>query len=206
MNRKRMTSSERRAQIVDAACRVIVSKGVHAFRLRDIAEEAGVSQPLVSSHFETREDIVIAAFEVSDERALDLVVRYGRTARTGRERVAAYVLGCLRSDPEIIESWNLWHQVWTLGGFSDRIFERVTARQRSWIDLVARMVREGQADGSVNDELDADRVGLLLITVLDGVSPSLRFGLIDVDTARDIVSNAIEAALERSPVLVPGSR
>lgn len=200
-----MTAAERRAQIVDATCRVIVARGVHQFRLRDIAAEAGVSQPLVSSHFNTREELILEAFEVSDERALDLVVRYGRTARTGRERVAAYVLGCLRSDPEIEESWDLWHQVWTLGRFSPEIHERVRARQTSWIELIAGVVRAGQDDGSISEEVDADRAGLLLITVLDGVSPALRYGLIDVDTGRDIVSNAVESTLGRSPALMPSA-
>ena len=162
-----------------------------------------MSQPLVSLHFQTRDELILAAFEVSDERALDLVVRYGRDARNGRERVTSYVLGCLRSDPEIVESWDLWHQVWTLGRFSPEIHERVRARQTSWVNSRARVVREGHEDGSISEDVDADRAGLLLITVLDGVSPALRYGLVDVDTGRDIVANAIASTLQRSPQLLP---
>jgi len=202
MARKRLTSVERRAQIADAAARVMVARGVHAFRLRDVAGEAGVSQPLVSAHFADGEALILAAFETSDERAYDLIVRYARSARNGRERLVACVLGCLRLDPEIVEGWDLWHQLWTLGRYSPGIFEHVRARQQRWVDLAARTVQEGQADGSVSDEVDPARSGVLLMTLIDGVAPALRAGLFDVGTAREIVSEAIERTLRGTPALI----
>ena len=202
MARKRLTSVERRAQIADAAARVMVARGVHAFRLRDVAGEAGVSQPLVSAHFADGEALILAAFETSDERAYDLIVRYARSARNGRERLVACVLGCLRLDPEIVEGWDLWHQLWTLGRYSPGIFEHVRARQQRWVDLAARTVQEGQADGSVCDEVDPARSGVLLMTLIDGVAPALRAGLFDVGTAREIVSEAIERTLRGTPALI----
>ena len=202
MARKRLTSVERRAQIADAAARVMAERGVHAFRLRDVAGAAGVSQPLVSAHFADREELILAAFETSDERAYDLIVRYARSARDGRERLVACVLGCLRLDPEIVEAWDLWHQLWTLGRYSPEIFEHVRARQQRWVDLAARTVREGQADGSISDEVDPARSGVLLMTLIDGVTPALRGGLFDVGTAREIVSDATERTLRGTPALL----
>ena len=203
MARKRLTSVERRAQIADAACTVMVTRGVHAFRLRDVADEAGVSQPLVSAHFASRDELILAAFETSDERAYDLIVRYARPARNGRERLVACVLGCLRLDPEIVEAWDLWHQLWALGRYSPASFERLRTRQATWIELAARTVREGQADGSIDDDVDPARSGVLLMTLIDGVTPAQRAGLVDVGTAREIVSDAIETTLRRSPALLP---
>ena len=71
---QRMPRAQRRAQLLEAALTVFVSKGYHSAAMEDIAEEAGVSKPVLYQHFPGKLELylvyatVLAFFEfVADE-------------------------------------------------------------------------------------------------------------------------------------------
>src|SRR5947199_358921 len=61
--RQRRTADEARAEILDAAERILVETGPGAIRLQQVAELVGVSHPTVLHHFGTREALVAAVVE-----------------------------------------------------------------------------------------------------------------------------------------------
>ena len=56
----RLSPVERRAQILEAATKLLSQEGLDAVRIRAVAEAAGVSPPVVYRHFFSREDLVAA--------------------------------------------------------------------------------------------------------------------------------------------------
>ena len=56
------SQEERRRQILDAAVRAFAKKGYHAWRVSDIAEEAGVAYGLVYHYFESKDAVLEAVF------------------------------------------------------------------------------------------------------------------------------------------------
>ncbi|MEM8695446.1 MAG: TetR/AcrR family transcriptional regulator [Pseudomonadota bacterium] len=56
--RRRMAPDDRRAQILDAAARIIVEDGVSAAIMERVAREAGVSKPLVYAYFDNRANLL----------------------------------------------------------------------------------------------------------------------------------------------------
>lgn len=86
---KRRTAEEARAEILDAAERILVETGPGAIRLQQVAERVGVSHPTVLHHFGTREALVEAVVE----RALgalraDVIAALER-APEGEDQIAA---------------------------------------------------------------------------------------------------------------------
>ncbi|MCK9250887.1 MAG: TetR family transcriptional regulator [Solirubrobacteraceae bacterium] len=193
--RIRLTYAERRGEILDAAARVIVARGLHAFRIRDVADEAGVSQPLVSTHFRSREELVLEAFERADERALQTILAHDPHDADGRARAVAYLDAIVAASDEPDDGIELWHQVWTHATFSDAIRDAVHVRQTAWIARLAERIRSGQDDGSVAPTVDAASTAQLLVVVIDGLAPSQRAGLIDRATALRMLDDAIDAFL-----------
>lgn len=59
----RREAGERRADLVRAAYRVMAADGVHRAPLDRVAEAAGVSKGLVLYHFQTKDNLVLAALE-----------------------------------------------------------------------------------------------------------------------------------------------
>jgi AcrR family transcriptional regulator len=63
MVRKRLSSDERRATIVEAAGRLFGERGYDATRLDDIAAAAGVTKPILYRHFDTKRALYLALLE-----------------------------------------------------------------------------------------------------------------------------------------------
>jgi AcrR family transcriptional regulator len=61
--RKRLSSEERRATIVEAAGRLFGERGYDATRLDDIAAAAGVTKPILYRHFDTKRALYLAPLE-----------------------------------------------------------------------------------------------------------------------------------------------
>lgn len=68
----RMPRRERRAQLLRAAREVFVAEGYHAAAMDDIAEQAGVSKPVLYQHFPGKLELYLALL---DEQAAELVAR-----------------------------------------------------------------------------------------------------------------------------------
>lgn len=192
-----MSAEERRSEIVDAAARAIVAKGVGGFRVRDVADEAGVSQPLVSTHFRSRDDLVLAAFVQSDERATFAVRELADAAPTGRERLSIQLHACVDAggDPIIEQSWHLWQELWTHGLVTEGLRAAVLERQLVWLRRIEELIGQGQEDGSLRPDVDPVNAGLYLNMMVDGLGPALRYELIDLDQAFALLDQAVDDRL-----------
>lgn len=60
--RRRKPPQERRTEIVDTACRLIVANGVRNLTLRAVADELAVTPGLISHYFPSVDDLVVEAF------------------------------------------------------------------------------------------------------------------------------------------------
>lgn len=56
----RMTSDERRAAIIEAACRLFADKGFRGTTTRELAAAVGVTEPVLYEHFRTKRDLYSA--------------------------------------------------------------------------------------------------------------------------------------------------
>jgi TetR/AcrR family transcriptional regulator len=60
-NHNRLSGSERRRQILEIAIRLFAEKGFGGTRTKDIAHAAQISETLIFQHFDTKEDLYLAA-------------------------------------------------------------------------------------------------------------------------------------------------
>src|SRR5262245_1213010 len=99
---KRLTATERRAQLIDVARRVFAQRGYEAVSVEEIAAEANVSKPIVYQHFGGKEGL----YAVLVDREMDrIVAQMSEAIATGtpRERVERAVLAFLtyvRDEPD----------------------------------------------------------------------------------------------------------
>lgn len=202
--RPRLSHAERRDTILDAAARAIVAHGVQAFRLQDVADEAGVSQPLVSSHVDDRDQLIADALVRADERDLRAVEADARGGPPGREAIVRFLrratlsAGDDAAAPDSLpgtDGWQLWTQVSSRARFSSVVRDAVRDRQAAWIGALAALLADGRAGADVPPSIDPERVALLLITVSDGLGPALHCGLVDDEGAERVLQDALDGAL-----------
>ncbi|ATY09716.1 MULTISPECIES: TetR/AcrR family transcriptional regulator [Actinomycetes] len=87
----RLPRTERRAQLLTAAQRVFAEHGYHAAAMDEIAEEAGVSKPVLYQHFPGKLDLYIALLESHVDDLVGRVQGALNSTTDNRQRVPATV-------------------------------------------------------------------------------------------------------------------
>ncbi|WP_087501220.1 TetR/AcrR family transcriptional regulator [Pseudomonas sp. SID14000] len=67
-SRKRLSRDERRRQLLDVAWQLVREEGTDALSLGRLAEQAGVTKPVVYDHFETRTGLLVVLYQQYDAR------------------------------------------------------------------------------------------------------------------------------------------
>ncbi len=75
--RRRLSPEERRNQLLDCACEIIVRKGLSSLTMELLATEAGVSNPLIYKYFDSRlqilQELLVREFDAFRSRVLEQV-------------------------------------------------------------------------------------------------------------------------------------
>jgi AcrR family transcriptional regulator len=189
------TMSDRMAQILDAACRVIVRDGASALRMADVADEAGVSRTLVHYYFETRADLLARVFAYTDDRADERAVAGLRALPTGARRVERLLRVYLDDEKVFRTNWVLWMETWRAAVFEPELRQAVIDSNRDWIRQIAEQVEQGQADGSIRRTVDAQAAAHRLVAQLDGLGQQLLIGGVERRRAVELLQGAIALEL-----------
>lgn len=104
--RRRMARSERARQLLDVAWTLLRTEGADALTLGRLAEEAGVTKPVVYDHFGTREGLLAALYQDFDGRqtaVMDAAIAAARPSLRDKAGAiaAAYVQCVLTQGSEI---------------------------------------------------------------------------------------------------------
>jgi AcrR family transcriptional regulator len=85
----RLPRRERRAQLLDSALGVFVAQGYHAAAMDDIAEQAGVSKPVLYQHFPGKLDLYLALLDAACDQVIDNCRQALASTPDNKTRVAA---------------------------------------------------------------------------------------------------------------------
>lgn len=88
---QRLPRAQRRAQLLEAAQTVFVRTGYHATAMEDIADEAGVSKPVLYQHFPSKHELFLELLDAEVASLRALLEAAMDTRRDNRERVRATV-------------------------------------------------------------------------------------------------------------------
>jgi len=90
--RRRLTRDDRHRQLLDVSWRLIRTEGTDALTLGRLAEQAGVTKPVVYDHFGTREGLLVALYQDYDVRqtaVMDGALAGSKSALKDKARVIA---------------------------------------------------------------------------------------------------------------------
>ena len=187
------TGPDRRTQILDSTCRVIVRDGVDGVRSQSVAREAGVSPALPHYYYPTLDDLVVAAFG----RTAALEAEREAAAAVPVDRVAA--LGALLAGPlagpaaEVRERWILRTEFQRRALFDPAV--AVLERDRAAADLgrAAEAVAAAELAGAVPEHVNPAAMAMRLVALRDGLGAMLLLGIVDAESARAHLAATISA-------------
>ncbi len=85
----RLPRRERRVQLLESALEVFAAHGYHAAAMDDIADQAGVSKPVLYQHFPGKLDLYLALLDSSCDTIIDNCRRALESTQDNKQRVAA---------------------------------------------------------------------------------------------------------------------
>ena len=182
----------RKPQIIAAAADVLYERGLFDTRIGDIAERAGTSSPTILYYFQSKDRLLEEAVDQTDR---DFYVRLteGLARREGAAAKLVHLIEETSLGPDGLSDWTLWMEMWVRARRDPAVrntYFRLDRRQRK---LIADLVREGQAAGQFDRDVDADDFALALSGLMDGLGVQVTLGQPDV-TAERMVERCLALA------------
>ncbi|WP_433701635.1 TetR/AcrR family transcriptional regulator [Nocardiopsis sp. CA-288880] len=181
---------QRRRELAEALWRVIAASGPAAVSIRSVAAEAGWSPGALRHYFQTREELLVFAMNLSEDRATERI--RGLSERQPADmpltdRVAEYAEQLLPLDETRRAEYRAWESAGILGEYDKDRAQRWNLQRRLYRQLVASLVGAPVGD-PFRPHADpwVEEWAGYLHTQVDGLSLELMVtpGMLDADDAR----------------------
>ena len=173
----------RKPQIVEAAAEVLYERGLFDTRIGDVAERAGTSSPTILYYFESKDRLLEEAVEFADRSFYERLTGARNQFEHAGDKLVHLIEETSRG-PGGLNDYTLWMEIWVRARREPRVrnaYFRLDRRQR---ELIAEIVREGQASGEFKVDADPDDFALMLSGLMDGLGVQVTLGQPDVSAER----------------------
>ncbi|MUL83517.1 MULTISPECIES: TetR/AcrR family transcriptional regulator [unclassified Mycolicibacterium] len=181
---------ERRRAIVQAATRLIGTRGIDSTNMRDLAREAGYTNGALSHYFAGKDEILRAAFENVFEATKERISRSigARKGLNALRRLAREVMPQTEETRlEARVAVSLWQRA-----LNDHYLAAANDRQLDeWRSEIAGYLRQARENGEIVD-VDEDLVANLLMTTMVGMQVT---GVLDASSATPAQQDAMIAQI-----------
>ncbi len=178
---KKPTVAERRAEILETTCEVVIERGFAATRIADVAKRLEVSSSLIHYHFDSKEQLLAEAFAHyarKDVAEMEAEIGAAPNAVAQLDRVIHNYVPEGSGDVE----WMLWIDGWgeaLRNPMMRKISQELDAQSAS---LAERVIRHGVDTGEFVC-VDPAAAALRLTAVVDGLA--VQFAAHDGTLTRD---------------------
>jgi TetR/AcrR family transcriptional regulator len=161
----RLPASERRAAVLDTACRVFARCSYRGATTAEIAREAGVTEPILYRHFASKQALYLACIESAWQRvqvAWDEAVAEEPDPRAWTSAMANAFFDFKEQRSAVAQ---LWIQALTESGDDPDIRRYLRRHLRDVHAFVSEVIGRGQAAGAIAAERDPRAEAWIFIAV-----------------------------------------
>jgi AcrR family transcriptional regulator len=176
----------RREEILSATVRRIQQVGIDSLRIADVAGALEVSTGLVVYHFQTKENLVAAAFRHAAERDLLRMARIVAKHAPAPERLMEALRWYAPSGRA--RGWTLWIDGWSSAMRDPLLAQVISDLDEQWRRSVADLIAEGVAAGDFVTP-DPMSAAVRITALLDGLAVKTLVHARGV--RRDLVSDSL---------------
>ncbi len=167
-NSREPRGREKYQKILESAVRVFARKGFHQTRVSDIAREAGVADGTIYLYFRNKDEILIKVFE---ESLTEIIRRFESELKEEKDplsRLRRFIWLHL----ELLEENQALAEVIQIELRQSHKFmkEYVPKKFLEYLEIIARLVREGQEAGVIRPEISPAIFKRALFGALDELS------------------------------------
>ena len=154
MSATRLSAVERRAGILDTACRVFSDLSYRGATTAEIAHRAGVSEPILYRHFGSKRDLYLACLDEAWRQLREAAEGAIERRDEAVSRVGAAAACYMRSE-ERVRLVDLWIQALTVAPEDEAIAAALREQIREVHAWFAEQLELSQQEGTVAEDRDA---------------------------------------------------
>jgi AcrR family transcriptional regulator/acyl-CoA thioesterase FadM len=155
----------RRAELLEAARRVIQRRGFAKATVGEITGEAGASVGLLNYYFGSRDDVVAEAFAAVAREDLAELEATSLRHPDPRSRLAAYLELAEWADHD---GWRMWIDAWGAAIHTEPLRLTLQEFERGWRDVLANVLADGDRQGCWRCA-NPDDAAARLVAAMDGI-------------------------------------
>src|SRR5690242_19067695 len=193
-------AADKRRQILDAAISVFATRGFHACRVSDVADEAGVAYGLVYHYFGSKEEILSTLFAERWQIMLDAIAEIDRQqdvpARDKLYLVASFIIDSYHHEPDLMKVI-IVEVTRAANTFGREHLEKI----REAYAMIAAIVESARRDGSFKEDISADFAAMCFYGAIEQLLSGWIFGYLpttdeEFERAKSLVVETICGGLE----------
>ena len=154
------TAQRTKNAVMESALALFKERGFDSVTIEEITQRAGVAKGSFYTYFPTKSDIIVEEFRKIDAFYLQWADANLRRYKTAKEKLTAFTRAQMKYVRDVVGN----HSLRIL--YANQVIQPgtgkiITAEDRHWVRIVARIIAEGQAAGEFRADLDASRLAVL---------------------------------------------
>ena len=170
-------AADKRRQILDAAVLTFASRGFHACRVSDIADQAGVAYGLVYHYFASKDEVLDTLFLERWTVMLERIREVDAQDVPPREKlwaIASFIVESYRHDPNLMKVI-IVEVTRAANSFGARHMSEIS---EAYV-LIAQIVAKAQAEGSFRPQVAPQFAALAFYGAIEQVLTGWIFGVLE---------------------------
>jgi AcrR family transcriptional regulator len=157
-----------RAFLLQVAAEVFAERGYTETTIAELIARSGLTKGAFYFHFSSKEQLALAVIEEKQRQWIESVMAAAGVESRALDQLRAVAVALVRvhrDDPSAFSVSRLTRDLARVPPVS----ELVRDHTRTWVGLVAGLIREAQADGDLPAGVDADDLAAVLVAATDGL-------------------------------------
>jgi AcrR family transcriptional regulator len=165
---KKPTVAERRNEILETTCQVVIERGFAATRIADVAKRLGVSSSLIHYHFDSKEQLLAEAFQHYAQKDVAEMEGEIENAPTALGKLDRIIQNYVPEGSDDVE-WMLWIDGWG-EALRNPLMKKISQQlDEQSTELLARIIRYGVESGEFSCP-EPDAAAMRLTALVDGLA------------------------------------
>ncbi|MGA7418047.1 MAG: TetR/AcrR family transcriptional regulator, partial [Acidimicrobiales bacterium] len=199
--RKRTRKAGReKPEILEAAVRVIIERGVERTRFADVSDATGVPIASLQYYFGSREDLLIAAFRHGSEACVAEVKAGLEAVPDPRDRILYVIDAHLDTyDPDASDqALLLSEEFYRLARRDPALRLDLLDEYNAWRSMISEAISLGVAGGQFSADMDPERDSIRLYAFMEGIAGPVAMGdpALPRETARQLVCEYMDTIVK----------
>jgi AcrR family transcriptional regulator len=158
-----------RARIAEAALRAFTSQGFHQATIQDVVRESGLSVGAIYSYFGSKDELLLAACELSVSQELQALAAQMGSATSVRQKLEIAVRFWFDYLEREWDGARFMAQAWAEAFSQEGIRQMLVRRRERLVGVGSLLLQEAIARGELRDDLEVDSVARGFGALLDGL-------------------------------------